>query len=373
MVDPPPPPLPPKRRLRKTSSSTSNSDKENSYEEKKPKKIQRRDCQAIVENLTYAQKRCLPSPPSEVDKARVRRLSDQLSVDDLRRRVHYCPLCPRTFGRKVGLECHLLSTHANQIQRSAQQDQNEADFVQCPYCRVKFLGAQIALNHLICHHPGHVERVLVRDVSGGEVSCAFCDKLYLRRHRQLLLRHGEHFHPQQLQQILLEVEVRREPFNRHNWKSKSLSAKPSSSSSAENHDYEIIDDFEAEKEMRKRQIRKRPKKLESDEQLAERRKSILMLQQLLEANSPFDAKRKTRSDKPDEPAQLFKCNLCSVKFLENAFLLSHMKNKHRRLMEVDNLLRPRYSCGACPAKFFQNRFLVKHAQSHQFQLVNLRE
>eukprot|EP00095_Tigriopus_kingsejongensis_P004760 maker-scaffold510_size151595-snap-gene-0.40 protein:Tk04760 transcript:maker-scaffold510_size151595-snap-gene-0.40-mRNA-1 annotation:"hypothetical protein Phum_PHUM540530" len=63
--------------------------------------------------------------------------------------------------------------------------------------------------------------------------------------------------------------------------------------------------------------------------------------------------------------KLFKCNLCEVAFLENAFLLSHLKNKHRSTMT--KALRPQYSCAACPARFFKNSFLVKHVESHQFQ------
>ena len=66
---------------------------------------------------------------------------------------------------------------------------------------------------------------------------------------------------------------------------------------------------------------------------------------------------------PAAPKRLFMCNLCEVAFMENAFLLSHQRNKHRSYS-----VRPRYSCGACPAKFFKNSFLVKHAESHQFEL-----
>ncbi len=68
-------------------------------------------------------------------------------------------------------------------------------------------------------------------------------------------------------------------------------------------------------------------------------------------------------------ARLFQCNLCGVGFLENAFLLSHLKNRHRPGVGM-KVLRPHYSCGACPAKFFKNSFLVRHVESrHQFELV----
>ena len=70
-----------------------------------------------------------------------------------------------------------------------------------------------------------------------------------------------------------------------------------------------------------------------------------------------------------EQKKLYKCNLCEVAFLENAFLLSHLKNKHRSTMSK-LALRPQYSCGACPAKFFKNSFLVKHCECHQFELVD---
>lgn len=65
--------------------------------------------------------------------------------------------------------------------------------------------------------------------------------------------------------------------------------------------------------------------------------------------------------------KLYKCNLCEVAFIENAFLLTHLKNKHRSTMS--KALRPQYSCAACPAKFFKNSFLVKHIESHQFELL----
>eukprot|EP00094_Tigriopus_californicus_P013389 TCALIF_12950-PA protein Name:"Protein of unknown function" AED:0.29 eAED:0.29 QI:386/0.5/0.33/1/0.5/0.66/3/0/704 len=65
--------------------------------------------------------------------------------------------------------------------------------------------------------------------------------------------------------------------------------------------------------------------------------------------------------------KLYKCNLCEVAFIENAFLLTHLKNKHRSTMS--KALRPQYSCAACPAKFFKNSFLVKHVESHQFELM----
>lgn len=64
--------------------------------------------------------------------------------------------------------------------------------------------------------------------------------------------------------------------------------------------------------------------------------------------------------------RLFKCNLCGAAFVENAFLLVHLKNKHH---SMERALRPTYCCGGCPAKFFKNRFLVKHVESHQFELV----
>ena len=59
---------------------------------------------------------------------------------------------------------------------------------------------------------------------------------------------------------------------------------------------------------------------------------------------------------------LYKCNLCEIAFEENAFLLTHLKNRHRSTMT--KALRPHFSCGACPAKFFKNSFLVKHCEFH---------
>ena len=61
---------------------------------------------------------------------------------------------------------------------------------------------------------------------------------------------------------------------------------------------------------------------------------------------------------------LFKCNLCEIAFAENAFLLTHLKNRHRST--VSKALKPHFSCGACPAKFFKNSFLVKHSECHGF-------
>ena len=61
---------------------------------------------------------------------------------------------------------------------------------------------------------------------------------------------------------------------------------------------------------------------------------------------------------------LFKCNLCEIAFAENAFLLTHLKNKHRST--VSRALKPHFACGACPAKFFKNSFLVKHIECHGF-------
>lgn len=80
-------------------------------------------------------------------------------------------------------------------------------------------------------------------------------------------------------------------------------------------------------------------------------------------------KSKDKDVEMHEQSRLFKCNLCHVAFLENAFLLTHLKNKHRSTISK-LALKPQYSCGACPAKFFKNSFLVKHAQSHQFHLVD---
>ena len=61
---------------------------------------------------------------------------------------------------------------------------------------------------------------------------------------------------------------------------------------------------------------------------------------------------------------MFKCNLCEIAFAENAFLLTHLKNKHRH-SAVSKALKPQFSCGICPAKFFKNSFLVKHCESHE--------
>lgn len=70
--------------------------------------------------------------------------------------------------------------------------------------------------------------------------------------------------------------------------------------------------------------------------------------------------------------RLFKCNLCEdAAFLENAFLLTHLKNKHKNSTRGMLMLKPQYSCGVCPAKFFKNSFLVRHAECHQFELVDL--
>lgn len=66
----------------------------------------------------------------------------------------------------------------------------------------------------------------------------------------------------------------------------------------------------------------------------------------------------------DNQPHLFKCNLCEIAFAENAFLLTHLKNKHRST--VSKALRPQFSCGACPAKFFKNSFLVKHCECHGY-------
>ena len=65
------------------------------------------------------------------------------------------------------------------------------------------------------------------------------------------------------------------------------------------------------------------------------------------------------------PGNLYKCNLCEIAFAENAFLLTHLKNRHRSTMT--KALRPHFSCGACPAKFFKNSFLVKHCEFHILQ------
>ena len=54
----------------------------------------------------------------------------------------------------------------------------------------------------------------------------------------------------------------------------------------------------------------------------------------------------------------------TVAFAENAFLLTHLKNRHRST--VFKALKPHFSCGACPAKFFKNSFLVKHSECHGF-------
>ncbi len=70
----------------------------------------------------------------------------------------------------------------------------------------------------------------------------------------------------------------------------------------------------------------------------------------------------------DEQLRMFKCNLCGVAFLENAFLLTHLKNKHHG-GGMGKALKPNYACGACPAKFFKNNFLAKHVEKHQFQLL----
>ena len=66
---------------------------------------------------------------------------------------------------------------------------------------------------------------------------------------------------------------------------------------------------------------------------------------------------------------LFKCNLCEIAFAENAFLLTHLKNRHRST--VSKALKPHFSCGACPAKFFKNSFLVKHVECHGFDPSSL--
>ena len=60
---------------------------------------------------------------------------------------------------------------------------------------------------------------------------------------------------------------------------------------------------------------------------------------------------------------LFKCNLCEIAFAENAFLLTHLKNRHRST--VSKALKPQFSCGICPAKFFKNSFLVRHCEVHE--------
>ena len=65
---------------------------------------------------------------------------------------------------------------------------------------------------------------------------------------------------------------------------------------------------------------------------------------------------------------MYKCNLCEIAFAENAFLLTHLKNRHRST--VSKALKPQFSCGICPAKFFKNSFLVKHIECHEFAASN---
>ncbi len=90
----------------------------------------------------------------------------------------------------------------------------------------------------------------------------------------------------------------------------------------------------------------------------------------LELSATLERRRGGGGDDGHE-TRLFQCNLCSAGFLENAFLLSHLKNRHRPAVGVMMALRPHYSCGACPAKFFKNSFLVRHVESrHQFELVS---
>ena len=96
-------------------------------------------------------------------------------------------------------------------------------------------------------------------------------------------------------------------------------------------------------------------------------------------NSEEDEERRTTSTYSSSsgnssgfhfPGNLFKCNLCEIAFAENAFLLTHLKNRHRSTMT--KALRPHFSCGACPAKFFKNSFLVKHVEFHCLENQRLR-
>ena len=66
-----------------------------------------------------------------------------------------CPLCINTFGYSFGLECHLLSSHAEELQqiRMGKLSLKNADNLHgCLCCAAQFVRVEILVKHILEEH-----------------------------------------------------------------------------------------------------------------------------------------------------------------------------------------------------------------------------
>ncbi len=338
----------------------------------------------------------------------------------------FCPLCAQTFGYDFALECHLLSVHSSELDVMLSQKQDDIKVTKCTFCSVQFLSPVAALRHLHYQHADLARDMLLGrslydevEDEGKYVSCRFCPQRFLSHHHKLMLLHMEHKHVEALakmmtdekqttkhsEEVAMALKMNKSDVKKRRELTSKISspailvgtptrqdlASPGLPLVDQSHFYYEIQDSPMAKPPKKKSKNKRSRRhseglvRKKDDFSRKSTRSNIVPPSTMTLKRVRSAESLNLSSKSPQPppythgfalsspsanqTKLFQCNLCAAAFLENAFLLSHLKNRHRPGMTM-MALRPHYSCGACPAKFFKNSFLVKHVESrHQFQLV----
>ena len=80
--------------------------------------------------------------------------STDISFEDTNEKRLNCPLCTNTFGYSFGLECHLLSSHAEDLQqlRSGKLSLDNSSSVGCLCCSAQFVRVETLVKHLLEDH-----------------------------------------------------------------------------------------------------------------------------------------------------------------------------------------------------------------------------
>ena len=77
--------------------------------------------------------------------------STDISFEDTTEKRLNCPLCTNTFGYSFGLECHLLSSHAEELQ-DLRNGKLSLSVVGCLCCSAQFLRVETLVKHVLENH-----------------------------------------------------------------------------------------------------------------------------------------------------------------------------------------------------------------------------
>lgn len=340
--------------------------------------------------------------------------TDSTQSDELLKRLN-CPLCTNTFGYSFGLECHLLSVHQQELQLIREGGGRKlTQSCGCLCCAAQFLKLDTLVRHLLEDHKDFLLTSLTSfdfefnpsQSLSRHFDCQFCGQKFLKRHQKLFLAHLEQKHLPDLalfvknsDMVLFNIDsvenIEIKLLQSLSQKVRITAEKPRRSLSAQRvksdrildqsdrildqngphyeqiqsspHHYEII---ASPQPILTSTIRRFKKKLRRSESTTAQKSLRFKLNTYKGNPQPEPNSEEISSSYSSNSEEtlrfagnLYKCNLCEIAFAENAFLLTHLKNKHRST--VSKALKPHFSCGACPAKFFKNSFLVKHCEFHE--------